>query len=287
MKIYRFVNFLNEVESKIDEVEFLSWLYLLGTEYPTGFVKKSWENDNRMGLVASVAMEEGIRRGFVKENSDKWNITDEGVSAYMNFFLRNTEEDTNKLVDSLKKYNRVYPIYRIPSELQLYLRIKNRKKTFQKKLDKEDYRIINNFLEKYQRVPETSTNKIKQFAGCINELCEDKDYVLYRGINVKEGLFKDGDLVTSHKDVQSWTTSKDIAEQFAWGNPTPMQNTVSKNRFNNSIGIILKHTFKPADIIFDFVYIDDTNENIEIFWTTENEVLVNTRKKAFEIYKIV
>ena len=50
MKIYRFVNFLNEVESKIDEVEFLSWLYLLGTEYPTGFVKKSWENDNRMGL---------------------------------------------------------------------------------------------------------------------------------------------------------------------------------------------------------------------------------------------
>lgn len=67
MKIYRFVNFLNEAESKIDEVEFLSWLYLLGTAYhQSGFVKKSWENDNRMGLVASVAMEEGILCRYIQ-----------------------------------------------------------------------------------------------------------------------------------------------------------------------------------------------------------------------------
>jgi len=302
---YLFENSVTSVE--IDEALYMGWLYFLYLyiKNTDGLIKKNWATDTRMmGIRCKDAMEEGIEKGHVQDLPDRWKITKEGLIVMNDFFHADTETAAKVLGDKLmrpykEQYEKskrdhkfLFSIDHIPYSLYVDRREARRKSTFKRTLTNEDYSKIHKFLEKYQRDADIFTGGMKKYAGKIDELCEDQEYVLYRGINYhrfpERFNFKVGDKLPSTRDVQSWSLSEDVALQFAYGNPTPMQTTLSKHRFPEGKGLILKHTFKPADVIMDFVYIDEANKNLSINWPEEQEVLIKCKMGApFEVYKIV
>ena len=300
----RLYEFTEQLTADADEIKFMSWIYLLGRGgYKTeGFAKKGWhKSDKRMdGMSVVDAMEDGIKRGMVKLDGDKWFITEKGDKAVVDFFLRDTEDEVDKLCADLEKkcprsksYD--YRISDIPDEMYQDLKKSNWRSKLKYEdtdLTNEDYHVIKRFLDVYQRDSNLQGKNVKKYAGHINELCEDKDYVLYRGINYHrtEQQFKPGDKIKSTRDVQSWSTDKHVAKQFAYGNPTPMQVTLKKHRFEGAVDVILKHTFKPADVIIDFVYVDEMNPHLkdDINWTSEAEVIIRCKPSAeFEVFEVI
>jgi len=283
----------------------MAWIYFIAYHYPKGLDVSRWAHDNRMSQVrCDAAMTEGIKKGYIKKEGDTWYPTEKAKNIAREFFNRDDDSEREKFVDELRKYSdekdwrNSYPIWRLPLEIYEEERKEKRKAGNKITLTDSQYVSLKKFLESYQRYPEsTSTAGIRKLAGRVNELCEDKDYVLYRGINFYDKNSKQtptynvGDKVPSNHLTQSWTTNEKIALQFAYGNPTPMEVTLKKHRFDDGIGYIMKHTFKPESIILDFVYVDEANEELNdgsIFWPVECEVLVSVKpRSAFEVYKVV
>jgi hypothetical protein len=281
-----------------DEVRMMAWLYFLGDSYrDSGLEFKSWENDKRMdGMIVRNAMRDLVKSGLAKAYPTKWKITPKGEKTVDEYFLKGSEDEAIKASKDLKKYDRggydYYPISRIPIDLFTRHAKSLRKYKNSETLTQQDYDFIKNFIDRYERDIIHDLSRMKKYVGRADELCEDKDYVLYRGVNISNdehdsvkvgGKFKSG-----NQAVQSWTTRKSIAVQFSLGNPTPMQVSVDNNRFEDRFGVVLKHVFPAKQIVIDLVYINEMNPELKGSMAfDEDEVLVLAGKNTeYEIVEI-
>lgn len=155
-------------------------------------------------------------------------------------------------------------------------------------------------LKTYQRTP-ISIKPIKKLAGRIGVFIENKTYILYRGIALRneEGYIDSYPLDKIKKDKYffdekegiSWTKSLGQAEHFAYGNTTWMGNKkkYDKNDYfdKTKYGLILKEQFKPKDILFDLDYMEKNLEDFRFMADfAEDEVICLSRKK-YKIFKII
>ncbi len=289
-----------EVQTVLD----MAWLYMLAYPYDgQGLTFKSWQNDRRMfGVKASDAMRRLVGQGYAVEKPDKWLATKAGVDAVNKEFGCNSEDDALTAAKALGQFDPKrgdlygYQISKIPMEMYRTNLKKSRSKNLKKTLSDHDYEVITKVLARYQRddMHESSLARLKKYVGMVDELCENKEYVLYRGVNfrpedIARKLKAGMQMESGVSDIQSWTTSKSIAVQFALGNPTPMEVKIDVNRFKGYKGVVFKHTFKPQDVVLDFVYVDDANPDLEdaIYWTEECEVLVLAGADSqFEILEV-
>jgi hypothetical protein len=305
----RRIKLFEEFAVDTEKAKFLAWIHLLDIYGKQGFSKTNWRNsDKRMGgMGAADAMHAGVKKGLVKDAGDKWLVTRKGEKSVDDFFYRPSLDQEKELADVLKSaglhrtglYD--YPIDNIPLDLFHKKKEEYRKKTMHPsgKLTSEDISFITHFLERYQRMNEFDGHgaaRMRNFAGLTNELIDNNDYTLWRGLHVskegKLGNVKVGDTVEAGgHQIASWTLSEPIAEQFAMGNPTPMEVSIDKPRFGDGqVGLILKHTFKPQDVIIDFDYVEEANPEFGgvINWPVEEEVLTKVNKgDRYEIIRVI
>ena len=282
-----------------DEVRMMAWLYFLKNPYDGTLTISSWEKDKRMdGMTASDAMKKLITLGYAIRKNTEWKITPAGIKAADDFFLepsmKAAAEASRKLskFDPTRRNYDMYPMSKIPVEYRIKYEKSLRKYQKSDTLTEQDYHFIRTFIERYERDIIHDLSRMKKYVGKANELCEDKDYTLYRGVNVSNEHLKDakvgGKFRSGNQAVQSWTTSKHVAVQFSLGNPTPMQVSVDNNRFPEKFGIVMKHVFPASQVVLDLVYIDEMNpELLGAMAFNEEEVLVLAGKnKEFEIAEI-
>ena len=215
------------------------------------------------------------------------NIKNLDNAMYLDTILK------RKYPNTYKKVNNIFQSLYNRHEIEPKKYKKSSKLTFN---DKNEILIA---LNKYQRNSNIShLRQLKKYSGHDKEFF-DGEITLYRGLHFKneEGYVnyfnKDenvriGKFIIDKKGRNySWSKNKNIAKNFAYGKT----NWASDKKCfdNNSYGVILKHTFKPQDIMFDFEYMNNANPFFNGFEDfTEQEVIINPLKNAkYKIFKVL
>lgn len=292
-----YIKLFEEFNSSGDEVRMMAWLYFLKNPYKGELPISEWKNDRRMdGMKAGDAMSKLEKLGYATTKGKAWKITSKGIKAADDFFLKTSKEAAEAYAKTLTQFDHpkdlyAYPMSRIPIYYWTDYSKSLRKYKSSDTLNWNDYDFLKTFIEKYERDMVHDLSKLKKYVGKVDELCENNDYVLFRGINIPHSelnKIKVGDKYKGgNQEVQSWTTKKSIAVQFSLGNPTPMQVTIDNNRFKDRFGVVLKHTFPAKQVILDLVYISEMNpELLGSMQFDEEEVIVLAGKGEFEVIEI-
>lgn len=285
----KFKDILTESTNTIS-VPDVAWLAFLIIVYNSKMKLSSWSGDKRMG--PQTCLESLSKFNCVSIDSDNIIINDENAALEIinKYFKADNLDEASKLKEKYKQYDTAsYKVSNLPYEL--YWFNKRRNSPIVKTLSSNDYHLINNFIDKYTRGETRWQTEMEQFLGRTNELIDDTEYKLFRGIfihSTSEFIDTARNLKTTSKikdSKMSWTHSLEIAELFAKGAKGNGDITRLKP---GDIGIILSYKFDKDDILIDFDYLDEMHtDTIELPGHNESEVIVRPFSKSADVYKII
>jgi hypothetical protein len=269
------------------DVRDAAWLYFLVYPYgESGMKQESWDKDQRVGIRFADSMARWMKAGVVMLTGGKYTADEEAARSvlYDVFGRYNTRAEAESAGQDLRQYDvpglHGYRISGLP--LDIFDRDEeagNRGHGREERLDRDDYYTIGKWFEKYQRNAHGWWTRLNRYLGMEGELFPKKDeYVLYRGIMVREGQIGDGEYFMD--SGMSWTWSPSTARGFAKGR----DNWTSSNELKgDQRGLVLSHEFDPREILLDTNFV----KNISVDFPDEFEVVVQPRKRKVKIHEIL
>lgn len=272
-----------------------AWLYFITFAYEGKMKEKDWRNDKRMGsdilFIDAMRELESIDNivGY-NEDTDEWLVTnkEKAIEILIDVFgnpksLTQAERFTNPVVSKLKN-KQVYPIDRIPNDIYSYLSKQRGSNKFIN-TSEVNYTDLYKWFKLYQRTPIKWDNKLNKYLGRVNDLIEDREYIIYRGLYINIDRYieeygnipKKGDSIQLSEDDISWTSSIGNATRFAQG-ATNWMDDIKLGKYGNkdNIGIILKYKPKLSEMLLDVEWLEITNHELynTIDFPSEYEVII-------------